>query len=100
MSFLAHVLLDSGRADEAEALLREALDINRLRLGSDHPMTARSMLGLARLLHEQNRYAEAEALLREALPIERRRLGEDHEAVQTIRNTLEALAQAQNPSDG
>ena len=99
MSFLARILIDSGRADEAETLLREALDIQRLRLDAAHPMTLRTQLGLATVLRDQHRYDEAEGLLREVFALQRAWLGDDHEAVKEILNVLESLHPSTNSSD-
>jgi serine/threonine protein kinase len=49
--WLAEVLLELGRGDEAVELLRESLDIQLETHGSEHPQTWRATLDLASLCH-------------------------------------------------
>jgi serine/threonine protein kinase/Tfp pilus assembly protein PilF len=60
---LGWVLLDEGRAAEAEALLREAMEIRKKTLPGGHPETAGTESVLGQSLGAQGRYAEAEPLL-------------------------------------
>ena len=57
----------TGKHAEAQAALRDALAIARLRYGSNHPETLRVMRELASLLRDQQRWGDAEPLLREIL---------------------------------
>src|SRR5690606_16133459 len=76
LSHLARLRRAQGRAAEAEAFYRDALD--RLhRVMADHPNTAHALLDFAAFLHEQGRPADAEAHAREALTILSARYGDD-----------------------
>ena len=87
---LAHVLLASGgNLEEAEAMYREALAIDRTALGNNHPEVASRLINLVVLLGELGRREEAEPLAREAVEMRRRVLGPRHPA---MANTLDALA--------
>ncbi len=55
-----------NRLDEAESLLRRALDIDERNLGPDHPAGARDLVNLASVLRDAGRPAEAEPLARRA----------------------------------
>jgi eukaryotic-like serine/threonine-protein kinase len=81
LSNLAFILRAQGRLDEAEPMLREALEIRRAELGQDHPLVPTSLSNLAVLLGEQRKYDEAESLFREALATRRRVLGDEHPEV-------------------
>src|SRR4030095_6347261 len=56
-----------GKRDEAERLLREALDKSRRVRGNDNPSTLGCMADLGRLFLDQGKLSEAELLLRESL---------------------------------
>ncbi|MBU0637754.1 MAG: serine/threonine-protein kinase [Planctomycetes bacterium] len=71
LSQLAETYTLSGAAAEAEAALREALDIARAVLPPEHPDVRQRMMQLGKLLSHQRKYNDAEALLREALALER-----------------------------
>ena len=58
-------LCQQGKYAEAEALHRQALQLQEEVLGKDHPDTLMSMGNLAGSLRQQGKYAEAEALARE-----------------------------------
>jgi serine/threonine-protein kinase len=60
---LGWVLLDEGHAEEAEALLREAVEIRKKTLPAGHPDAAVTESILGSSLAAQKRYAEAEPLL-------------------------------------
>jgi CHAT domain-containing protein/tetratricopeptide (TPR) repeat protein len=84
----AYVLFSQGKFDQAEALLRTALAMNRTALGENHPDTAMSYNNLAFNLEAQERYSEAEPLHRNALKIRRSRLGENHKQTTESYNNL------------
>jgi eukaryotic-like serine/threonine-protein kinase len=65
-------------AAAAEKMLREALDLRRTKLGSDHPQTAMALNDLAVTRLQQEDYKEAEALYREALVADEKSLGKEH----------------------
>ena len=60
------LLQKQGKLDEAEPLLREALEISRATLGDRHPDTVTSIINLGSLLQDQGKPDEAAPLLREA----------------------------------
>ncbi|WP_300055959.1 tetratricopeptide repeat protein [uncultured Roseobacter sp.] len=67
-----------GEFAEAEALYREALEIDRLTIGEEHPDHAIHLSNLAAVVLAQGRYEEAESLQRQALQIGRATIGEEH----------------------
>jgi len=66
---LAQLLQATNRLDEAEPLMRRALEIDEASYGKDHPEVAIDLNNLARLLYGTNRLDEAEPLMRRALLI-------------------------------
>jgi tetratricopeptide (TPR) repeat protein len=66
---LAVVYLDSGRAAEAEPLLRRALTILERTRGPEHYSVGGSLYRLAQVCLDTGRSAEAEPLLERALAI-------------------------------
>ncbi|MCK6586486.1 MAG: tetratricopeptide repeat protein [Polyangiaceae bacterium] len=71
---------EPGQLEEAETLLRRALDIRENALGLDAPRVAVTLHNLAMVLQglgDQEQLEEAEALLRRALTIEENALGVD-----------------------
>jgi eukaryotic-like serine/threonine-protein kinase len=67
-----------GRDAEAEALLREVVEIDRRTRDPDDPDRAPTLNNLGIQLTHQGHYVEAEAMLREALRIRLATVGEDH----------------------
>jgi serine/threonine-protein kinase len=63
----AEVLLDLGRLDEGEDLIRDNLATLERVLGPDAPLTIQQRSALAGCFYERGRYAEAEALYDELL---------------------------------
>ena len=84
----AITLQAQGRVAEAEALYREALEIDRKTIGEAHPDYAIRLNNLAGVVEDQGRYAEAETLYREALEIGRKTIGEAHPDYGTRLNNL------------
>ena len=74
----AITLQAQGRVAEAEALYREALEIDRKTIGEAHPDYAIRLNNLAGVVASQEQFAEAEALYWQALEITRDALGEVH----------------------
>jgi tetratricopeptide (TPR) repeat protein len=71
---------EPGQLEEAETMLRRALDIRENALGLDAPRVAVTLHNLAMVLQglgEHEQLEEAEALLRRALTIEEHALGVD-----------------------
>ena len=80
-----------GELQEAEPLLRQALEIRRTALGEEHPSFATSLNNLGALYCLTGRYAEAEPLLRQAMEIRCTALGEEHPEFATNLNNLAEL---------
>jgi serine/threonine-protein kinase len=70
-----------GNYDQADSLLKFALEKRKLAFGSDDQRYAESLLKLGLLKGERGELAQAEQLTREALAIDRRHLPPDHPAV-------------------
>ena len=85
-----------ARYEEAEPLLRKALEIRRNALPAGHPDIADNLNNLANLLKTQNKLVEAEPLLREALEINRKALPAGHPGIATNLNNLANLLKTQN----
>lgn len=88
MRFLGVVLLDQGKHDQAEELLRDALEIQERSLGPNHPDVAVSLSDLARVLMEQGKQEEAERLSRRVLEVQEQVQGMDHPVVGRAATTL------------
>ncbi|MGH7179574.1 MAG: tetratricopeptide repeat protein, partial [Tepidisphaeraceae bacterium] len=84
-----------GNLAEAEAILREALDIYRNTLPDGHWIMATGLNNLAGLLYSQGKLAEAEPLFREALKIDRESLPRGHPNIASDLNNLASLLRAQ-----
>ena len=69
------MLLEQGKLDEAEPLLREALAARREVSGNDHVATMQAAGNLGKVLLAQGKLAEAEPLLVEAVAWERKNYG-------------------------
>lgn len=70
-----------GKFDQADTLLRSALEEHKTLFGADSPEVAESLAALALLRADQGHLEEAEQLSRQALEMDRRHLREDHPAV-------------------
>lgn len=68
---LGNLKVMKGEYAEAEALLRESLDLTRKNLGESHPEVARSLVFLAEVQLHRGDYAAAEKATRAALEIYR-----------------------------
>jgi tetratricopeptide (TPR) repeat protein len=71
---LGNVLAAGGRRMEAEAALREAIEVWEKLLGPEHANIAAALSNLSTLARSRHRYAEAETLLDRALQIDRKML--------------------------
>jgi len=61
--------MDSNRLDEAEPIIRRALDIDERSYGPDHPNIAIRLANLSTLLVAKDRLVEAEPLMRRRFKI-------------------------------
>ena len=88
MNNLAIVLQDTGRIEEAEPLMRRALQIDEATFGDQHPEVATVLNNLANLLKESDRIEEAEPMARRALEIAKTAFNDQHPTVATISISL------------
>ena len=93
---LAALLKDTNRIEEAELLMRRALEIDEAGFGELHPTVAIRLNNLAMLLRDTNRIEKAEPLMRRALEIDVAALGEQHPNVAIRLNNLAMLLQDTN----
>ena len=90
---LMEALRIARRYAESEALYRQALEVERRKLGEEHHETLNTINNLAMCVSDRGRYAEAEALYRQALEVKRRVLGEEHpDTIRTINNLAISVA--------
>ncbi len=82
---------DLSRYDEAERLIRSALEIRQRTLGDAHPDVAASLNDLAWLLVDKGDYEAAEPLYRKSLAMRRSLLGDSHPDVADSMNNLAVL---------
>jgi tetratricopeptide (TPR) repeat protein len=75
LNTLGALYQEMGRFDDAEPLLREALEVSHLTLGKDHPTVAVALGNLAGILKRLGRRQEAILMLRESLDLLQRTVG-------------------------
>lgn len=80
-----------GKLDQAEPLLRQALEQRKRLFGPNSPEAAESLVALGRLRADQAQYEEAEKLIRQGLEIDRRLLPPNHAAVIDAETSLGAV---------
>jgi len=90
---LAQLLQKTNRLQEAEPLMRRALQIHQAAFGEKDPTIALLLSNLAQLLQEANRLQEAEPLMRQALQIHQAAFGEEDPSVARDLNNLASLLQ-------
>ena len=88
---LALELKVQGKCDEAEPLLREALEVARAEFGDRHLQTLTVTSNLGMVLKAKGDLAAAEALFREALEVMRETLGDRHKDTLASINNLGML---------
>ncbi len=66
---VANSYSELAKYEDAEQMLRQALELCEKTLGREHPDTATSLDNLGRILGNQGKYEEAEQMLRQALEI-------------------------------
>jgi tetratricopeptide (TPR) repeat protein/DNA-binding XRE family transcriptional regulator len=91
ISHVATYLSNRAHYVQAEPLYQRAVQIGENALGSEHPLVAEALHGLAHLYREQGKYEEAEPLLQRALVIRERTLGGEHPLVPETLNELAIL---------
>jgi len=95
LSNLAYLYYLQGRYNQAELLLRQALDLMKHLMGEEHPAVATNLDNLATLYYSQGRYSETESLYQQALDLRRHLLGEEHPDVAVSLNNLAHLYSSQ-----
>jgi eukaryotic-like serine/threonine-protein kinase len=89
---LGGLLVDAGRYEDAEPLLREGFAIRLAALAPEAPLLASARLYLAESLLGIGRPAEADTLLAAALPVLRARWGEEAEVTQRALRAVQAVS--------
>jgi len=67
-----------GRFDDAERMLRRALELRRAQYGNDHLDVAATLINLSNTIRQKGKHAEAARFAHEALGIQERLLGRRH----------------------
>ena len=93
---LAQSLQCTNRPEEAEPLLRRALEIGEAAFGEQHPTVAIFLNNLAIVLYDTNRPDESEPLMRRALEIDEAAFGKEHPSVAVCLGNLAQLLQRTN----
>jgi tetratricopeptide (TPR) repeat protein len=75
LKVLANILQNTDRIEEADSLMRQALEIDEKSFGPEHPDVADDLRELGVIQRNANRAEEAEALLRRSLAIEEKNFG-------------------------
>jgi tetratricopeptide (TPR) repeat protein len=75
LKVLANILQNTDRIEEAESLMRQALEIDEKNFGPKHPDVADDLKDLGVIQRNANRAGEAEASLRRSLAIEEMNFG-------------------------
>jgi len=91
LSNLVELYCAMGRYEEAEPLLRQAMEIRRQVLGEQHPDFATSLNNLAELCCSMGRYEEAEPLYRQAMEIVLKALGPHHPNTKICQDNYDTL---------
>jgi len=92
---LANTFNSEHKEMEAEKLQREAYEIQKRKLGPDHPDTLLAMANLAATLKDERKFADSRAMYEELYPIERKVLGDDHYLTLSARVALAEILAAQ-----
>jgi serine/threonine protein kinase/Tfp pilus assembly protein PilF len=91
------LLLQQGKAADAEPLVHDALKLRRLRLGHDHPETLSSLNDVGAVQFARGNAREAAACFRDALERRRRTLGPEHpDTLRSMNSLAAALASLEN----
>jgi tetratricopeptide (TPR) repeat protein len=91
----ADALMDLGRFEEAERLLRQVEQIDEAAFGSDHPIYCSTLHTLGLALDRQGRHREAEEVFRKAAELLEERLGPDHSFTATLFHSLAGVLERQ-----
>ena len=97
-SLLASTLSVSGRATEADARYREAIDILESRLGP-HAQLGQTLSAYGSFLVDQGRYEEAVRILQRSVDMQAELIGPENARTQSARRTLDAALGGLRASD-
>jgi tetratricopeptide (TPR) repeat protein len=95
LNSLAVVLVEAGKPEGAEPLLKRVLSIEKAKPDADSLDLARTMSNLAECLRQQGKLSEAEPLSRSVLATVEKRLGKDDLAASLALNNLSMILQDQ-----
>lgn len=82
---------DQGRYDEAEPMLRAAVDVYQRHFEDDHPQLVSVVYNLAVVYQQLGKFAEAEPMFEHAADLMERSFGPDHPNTATVLNSFGAL---------
>lgn len=99
MNDLAFVLRNRGAYEEAESLVRQALDIREHLFGGSDAVVATSLNNLAELLRVRGQFDEASRIYERALQIRLSLLGPSHPTIATLLDNMSQLMQAHQRLD-
>ncbi|KAM7207997.1 hypothetical protein V8F06_014959, partial [Rhypophila decipiens] len=89
-----------GNYSEAEQLHRQTLALRTKVLGSEHPDTLNTMLGVANAVNQHGNYSEAEQLYRQTLALQTKVLGSEHpDTLNTMLGVANAVRDQGNYSE-
>jgi tetratricopeptide (TPR) repeat protein len=91
----AAILAGLGRADDAEASIRDLLGDLEAALGSGHPEVAIALNNLAAILQSRGALVEAESIYRRVIGIKQAQLGDDSATLAVPLNNLATVLRAQ-----
>ena len=89
--FLARTHLDLGRYKEAEQILRQIIESQKIHFDGKFPDNVLVLNSLAKLLKETDRYEEAETIIRKIIKIQKATIGEQHSDYVGSLNNLAVL---------
>jgi tetratricopeptide (TPR) repeat protein len=84
----ASMLVENGRAGEAQGVLREIWDVQRRQLGDHHPDTLGTLNDLAVALRSSGRLEEARTLVERALSRLRLAFDDEHDSILVMESNL------------
>jgi serine/threonine protein kinase len=93
---IGQTYMDLGLYPQAQEQLERARDLERRALGTESPLTLKTISRLGANAYLQGKYVEAEALEVEALAIQRRVLGQEHPDTLSSMNNLASVYSAES----
>ena len=96
MNGLALLRIKQNRFDEAETILREAIELEVQNLGDSHPWTLLSRFNLGEVFFDTGRYEDAEAMFSEVYDLQVEAIGESAPETVATLNALGRVSMRQN----